>query len=191
MDFLILHGWQNRRPADHWQHWLAGQLTGLGHHVDYPQLPDPDEPRLEAWLGELERLPARPGGRTVLCHSLGCLLWLHALDRGLPVAAGAERVLLIAPPSPEVTAGIPEIAGFAPPTAVRPGPSVRLVAADDDPYCPGGALTAYAAPLGLDADLVPGGAHLNPDSGYGPWPALLAWCLDPPVRVTGRDRPGR
>lgn len=20
--FLILHGWQNHRPADHWQHWL-------------------------------------------------------------------------------------------------------------------------------------------------------------------------
>ena len=46
--FLILHGWQNHRPKDHWQHWLADRLGELGHQVTYPQLPDPDDPDLEA-----------------------------------------------------------------------------------------------------------------------------------------------
>ena len=48
--FLILHGWQNHRPAAHWQHWLADRLTDLGHEVAYPQLPEPDDPDLERWL---------------------------------------------------------------------------------------------------------------------------------------------
>ena len=42
--FLLLHGWQNRRPADHWQHLLADELRGRGLAVRYPQLPSPDEP---------------------------------------------------------------------------------------------------------------------------------------------------
>jgi uncharacterized protein len=24
--------------------------------------------------------------------------------------------------------------------------------------------------------VVPGGGHLNPASGYGPWPAMRDWC---------------
>lgn len=35
--------------------------------------------------------------------------------------------------------------------------------------------------------LLHGGAgHLNPDSGYGPWPGMRAWCEDPRVTLTGR-----
>ena len=41
------------------------------------------------------------------------------------------------------------------------------------------AATEYAEPLGLPADVLPGQAHLNPDSGYGDWPSLLDWCLEP------------
>jgi hypothetical protein len=34
----------------------------------------------------------------------------------------------------------------------------------------------YGAPLALATDLIPGGAHLNTDAGYGPWPSVLDWC---------------
>ena len=42
------------------------------------------------------------GERVVVAHSLGCLLWLHAAAEGL-VDPVADRVLLVAPPSPAVT----------------------------------------------------------------------------------------
>ncbi|MFF8599109.1 RBBP9/YdeN family alpha/beta hydrolase [Streptomyces sp. NPDC015232] len=187
--FLVLHGFQNHRPPGHWQHWLAGALAERGHEVRYPQLPEPDAPHLADWLAALDEHGTRPTGDgefVVLAHSLGVLLWLRALAAGR--APEADRVLLVAPPSPQVTASIPEIAGFADGldlAAVRPKAPTRLVYGDGDPYCAEGADVPYGIPLGLDLDHVPGGGHLNPDHGYGAWPDVLAWCENPEVRVGG------
>jgi predicted alpha/beta hydrolase family esterase len=169
--FLILHGWQGNSPG-HWQTWLADRLRAAGHTVAYPELPDPCEPYLPAWLVALEAELARlPGEPVVACHSLGCLLWMHrAARRGAP-----GRALLVAPPSPYL--GIHELAPFFPAPATPPlAPGTRLVCADDDPYCPEGTEAAYPR-LGVPVDVIPRGAHLNVDAGYGPWPAVEAWCL--------------
>ncbi|MEF9884226.1 RBBP9/YdeN family alpha/beta hydrolase [Streptomyces sp. P9-A4] len=184
--YLILHGYENHRPPGHWQHWLAGELRARGHEVRYPQLPGPDAPVLADWLAALEEYGKRPaeGEFVVLAHSLSVLLWLRAGER----RPDADRVLLVAPPSPPVTASIPPIAAFADglDLAERGLGTARLVYADGDPYCPEGADLHYGLPLGLDMDHVPGGKHLNPDSGYGDWASLLAWCEDPAVRIEGR-----
>ncbi|MGY0061155.1 alpha/beta hydrolase [Streptomyces sp. LZ34] len=183
--FLVLHGWQNHRPAGHWQHWLADRLTSLGHAVDYPQLPDPDDPDLEQWLAELRtRLGMLRGQqRTVICHSLACLLWLHAVARNA-VPVPVDRVLLVGPPSPGVLEQYAEVAEFTPPPVTAGQLSAaakytRLAAGDNDPYCPGGAAAVYGEPLGLPADVLPGAGHLDLEAGYGSWPSLLDWCLAP------------
>ena len=64
-------------------------------------------------------------------------------------------------------------------------PGARLVCSDNDPYCPEGAATLYGAPLGIPVDLIPGGGHLNPEAGYGPWPAVEAWCLGSDAPISG------
>jgi len=182
--FLVLHGWENHRPVEHWEWWLTDQLRSRGEQVLYPQLPSPDNPRLDDWLevfaGEWQQMGG--GQRVVVAHSLGCLLWLHAASRGL-VDPPADRVLLVAPPSPLVTAGIPAIAGFvapADPAAVEASSRrvVRLLCSDRDPYSTEGtAAGLYGEPLGMATDVVPGAGHLTIDDGYGPFPAALAWCL--------------
>ena len=196
MNVLIVHGWQNRRPEGHWQHWLAGRLREDGADVRYPQFPEPDEPVLGAWLdllhSELAALGDGGGGseRVLVCHSLAVLLWWQAAPS--LGALQADRVLLVAPPSADVLRGFPEVAAFAPPgIETTPLPAdvtarTRLVAADDDPYFPGGAASLYADRFGLDVDVVPGGRHLDLPAGYGSWPSVLAWCTDPSVRITGR-----
>jgi predicted alpha/beta hydrolase family esterase len=190
--FLILHGWQNHRPKDHWQHWLADRLTALGHHVDYPQLPDADDPDLDVWLTELARhlAPLNHADDTVVgAHSASAVLWLHAVARGLPGPGDVGRVLLVAPPSASVLVRHPEVAAFAPPAPefTLPTPT-RLVAGDDDPYCPEGAGVLYGDPLGIPTDILPGAAHLDLDAGYGSWPAVLDWCLDPAAPITPRPQ---
>jgi uncharacterized protein len=177
MPFLILHGLQGSGP-EHWQSWLAGRLRERAERVSYPDLPGPDAPLLDSWLETLDRELRDPAGLVVLCHSLACVLWLqHARRRdGAPV----ERVLLVAPPSPTVE--LPGARGFFPlsvePADVeRAAGSTRIVWADDDPYCPEGAGLLYAEPLGLPASRLEGGGHVNPDTGYGPWPAVERWCL--------------
>jgi predicted alpha/beta hydrolase family esterase len=191
--FLIMHGWQNNRPEGHWQYRLATALTDRGIAVAYPQLPDPDTPDLGEWLARLDaelkaQQAAATGELVVVAHSLSASLWLHAAARG---GIRADRVLLVAPPSDEVLRGFPEVAAFAgaAPTATQMAAAAgttRLVAGDDDPYCPGGAAEVFGRPLGLDVDVVPGGAHLDMDAGYGSWQAVLDWCLDARVRLTAR-----
>lgn len=176
---LLLHGWQGSEP-DHWQSWLGAQLRESGREVHYPQLPDADHPELGAWLDALHAALAEltDGEFDVVAHSLGAVLWLHHVaDPG--TVPRAARVALIAPPSPRTA--IPEIASFFPPPldidAVRhsAGGTV-LVAGDDDPYTPEGIHAAYALPLKIATTVLPGGGHVNVDSGYGPWPAVLDWC---------------
>ena len=194
--FLVLHGWENHRPVEHWQWWLVDALRGRGEQVLYPQLPSPDLPFLEDWLvafaAEWEQMGR--GERVVVAHSLGCLLWLHAATRGL-TEPPADRVLLVAPPSPDVTHGFPTIAEFAgprDPAALR-GSSrsrVRLVCSDLDEYsAEGTAKDLYGDPLGLDSELLPGAGHLTVDDGYGPWPAALDWCLDGSTRFAPPSAP--
>ena len=177
--FLILHGLGGSGPG-HWQTWLAARLRADGERVAYPDMPDAELPSLPAWRAALDgELAALPGSAIVVCHSVACLLWLHHLAEG---GTPAERALLVAPPSEE--AGLPEIAGFFPvPLPELSG--ARLVCSDDDPYCPQGADQLYGEPLGIPVDLLPGGGHLNPETGYGPWPAVEAWCLDGDRPITG------
>ena len=193
MSFLIAHGWQNHRPEGHWQRWLAGRLADDGHGVRYPQFPEPDVPVLDDWMALLRtELAALPddGERVLVCHSLAVLLWWQAAPT--LGALQADRVLLVAPPAADVLRGYPEVAAFAPPgIESTPLPAelrsrVRLVASDDDPYFPGGAASLYARTFGLDADVVPGGQHLDLPAGYGSWPSVHAWCTDPSVRITAR-----
>jgi predicted alpha/beta hydrolase family esterase len=188
--FLVLHGLGNCRPRAHWQWWLVDRLRTHGEQVLYPQLPDPDAPDLTSWLdllaGEYDQLG--DGERIVICHSLACALWYQASERGL-VDPIADRVLLVEPPGPSVLAEA-ATAAFAPrewSTDVLHSSSrapIRLVASDIDPYCPEGpAAVVYGQPLGIDADTIPGAGHLTPSDGYGPWPDVLSWCLDPETTV--------
>ena len=181
--FLILHGYQGSGP-EHWQTWLAERLTAAGERVAYPGLPDPDMPSLPAWRAALAR--ELRDGQTVLAHSLACILWLHHCSE--PVSdARADRVLLVAPPS---RAGAPEPIHpfFAVPLAASPG--TRLVCSDDDPYCPEGAAALYGEPLGLEIDLLAGAGHVNPEAGFGPWPAAEAWCYGESAIASSRIAPG-
>jgi predicted alpha/beta hydrolase family esterase len=189
--FLVLHGWQNRRPAGHWQWQLTESLRAAGEQVLYPQLPSPDQPSLADWTALLRAELAQLGSgeRIVVAHSLAVPLWLSAAGTLTP-AERVDRVLLVAPPAAEVLARHPEVAEFArvpqePAALVRAAGSTRLAAADDDPYCPGGAAAVFAG-LELPVDVLPGAAHLDLDAGYGRWPAVEAWCRDPSTRLTPR-----
>jgi uncharacterized protein len=182
--FLILHGLEGSGPG-HWQTWLAARLRADSERVAYPDLPDADMPTLSAWREALDgELAALPEGEViVVCHSLACLLWLHHVAEG---GRQANRVLLVAPPSEGANA--PQIAAFFPVPLPALAGGARLVCSDDDPYCPEGAATLYGEPLGIPVDLLPGGGHLNPDAGYGSWPAVESWCLS--ASTSSRIAPG-
>jgi predicted alpha/beta hydrolase family esterase len=75
-----------------------------------------------------------------------------------------------------------ELAGFFPVPRVELLGNARLVCSDNDPYCPEGAANLYAGPT----DLLEGEGHINPDAGYGAWPAVEGWARDGAVPLTTR-----
>jgi uncharacterized protein len=192
--FLVLHGLENHRPQAHWQWWLVDQLRRRGEQVLYPQMPNADTPHLEEWIDLLVAEWAQMGGgeRIIVAHSMGCILWYEASARGA-LAPPANRVLLVAPPGPSFIR-TPIVASFfsGPWKADSLGASsrsrIRLVSSDADPYCVDGpAANVYGQPLGLDAETIRGSGHITIDDGYGSWPAVLHWCLDPSTRFSEPD----
>jgi hypothetical protein len=176
--FLILHGLDGSGP-DHWQSWLAERLAQAGETVRYPDLPDASAPDADAWAEALHaELAGLAGERIVLCHSLACLLWAREAPR-IAAAGAVNRVLLVAPPCPATP--LPGVSGFFPvvldaPAAGAASRESRVAGSDADPYCPAGAQRSFARPLCLPFDLLPGAGHVNPEAGYGSWPAVEAWC---------------
>ncbi|MFC5380936.1 RBBP9/YdeN family alpha/beta hydrolase [Aquipuribacter nitratireducens] len=183
MRALVLHGWQNHRPAGHWQAHLARRLADAGHDVAYPQLPRADTPDVDRWLEVLERHLVEGTVDLVVCHSLACLLWVRAVETGLVGGATVVgRLVLVAPVATAVVLGHPEIAAFAPSGPwpdLAPGSRHRpcLVRSDDDPYSPHGLAAELAQQSTVDEVVLPGQAHLDLTAGYGAWPSLERWCL--------------
>jgi predicted alpha/beta hydrolase family esterase len=176
---VILHGWQGS-TGEHWQVWLADALRSAGREVRFPELPSPDTPELDAWLVALARtldgLPS--GGFDLVAHSLGAVLWLHHAVRDED-SPRPSRVALVAPVSPHTDIG--ELQNFLPVPldvdAVRQAADgTVLVGGADDPYTPEGLVAAYGRPLKIATTVIEDGGHLNIESGFGPWPAMLDWC---------------
>lgn len=175
----ILHGWENRRPPEHWEYLLAEALRADGVAVDYPQLPDPDEPDLATWLGILEELVGGDGPPvTLVAHSLATSLWLTRLARGAGPGRVA-RLALVAIPSPEVLAPtvVAPFVDHPPRIDALPGVETWVVEGEADPYSPGGVRADYAIDPSIPVEMVPGGGHLIPDSGFGEWPRMREWVL--------------
>lgn len=177
---MILHGLNGPRP-EHWYTWLDTELTAAGREVRFPALPDSGSPDLARWLDDLTAtLAGLPDdGFDVVCHSLGCLLWLHHVHRSAADAPRPARVALVSPPSPATV--VDAASSFFPvPMDIdavrRAADGTVLVGADNDPWCPEGAAAAYGVPLRMPTTVVAGAGHLNPEAGYGPWPAILDWC---------------
>lgn len=176
---VVVPGWKGSGEG-HWQTWLELQLQAAGRDTRRPDFADLDTPKLDDWLAALRRTLADlpPDGFDVVAHSLGAVLWLHhVIDPGR--SHRPARVLLVAPPSPR--SDIAELAGFLPPPldldAVRRGADgTALVGGDDDPYLPEGIAEAYGRPLKMATTVIADGGHLNVESGYGAWPAVLDWC---------------
>jgi uncharacterized protein len=179
---VIIPGLDGSGP-DHWQTWLAGELRAADRQVAIPDLPSLDAPQLPEWLAALgSTLASLETDRfDVVAHSLGGMLWLHHASHTLDVETlpRPARVALVSIPAPDIS--VPQCEGFFPPpidiAAVRAAANgTVLVGSDNDPFCPGGIARVYGAPLKIATTVIPGAAHLNVESGHGPWPAMLDWC---------------
>ena len=80
---FIIHGWEGS-PENAWFPWLREELAVRGFEVFVPQLPQPEEPRIQNWLPALKGVAPDPDEATYFVgHSLGCQTIARHLE-GLP-----------------------------------------------------------------------------------------------------------
>ena len=175
---VVLHGAQGS-PDTNWFPWLHAELEAQGITVVRPRLPTPRGQSFAAWLDAYDRkVGSLPPSATVLVgHSLGAAFALRLVERaagpiaGLFLAAGFIGAL-----------GLPEYDSinasfFITPfdwTGIRArrGHACRCWAGDDDPYVPLIRSREMADRLGVKLDVVPGGGHLNAETGFNTFPQL-------------------
>ena len=86
---FIIHRWSGG-PKDDWRPWIKTELEKLGYQVFVPQMPDPETPVMEKWVGELARVVGTPDKDTYFIgHSIGCQVILRYLETREEQVGGA------------------------------------------------------------------------------------------------------
>lgn len=172
-------------PAPHWQHWWA-VTDPAAVMVD---LSAPHRPVPEVWEAELGGLILQHPDSILVGHSLGAVLVARMLARWPQLRVRAA--LLVAPAETE---GARRIARFGPVPELPLGVPATVVASRNDPWM--GFERARHLAGAWQAGLVDLGhaGHVNPASGYGPWPggkALRDDLLARSVPALAARRSGR
>lgn len=149
-----LHG----SGENHWQSWFERQLsdTVRVHQSDW------SEPHLPRWAGAVRReIDHAVGEIWIVAHSFGCLAAAHAATDYQERIAGA---LFVAPADPDkfsVSTMLPNYRFSF--------PSV-MVATTNDPWMRLIKAAYWAEQWGSHLINIGAAGHINPDSGFGPWP---------------------
>jgi len=78
---FIIHGWGGN-PGEAWLPWLAKNLKEKGFSVEVPEMPDTDNPKIEAWISYLEKKVGQCDENTFFVgHSIGCQAIMRYLEK--------------------------------------------------------------------------------------------------------------
>ena len=175
---VVLHG-AHGGPDTNWFPWLHDALEAQGLEVVRPRLPTPQGQSLAAWLDAYDRAvgPLPPAATVLVGHSLGAAFALRLVERatepvtGLLLAAGFIGALGL-PDYDPINASF-----FAAPfewtgIRARKGRVCCCWAGDDDPYVPLERSQDVADRLEVGLEIIPGGGHLNAETGFTTFPRL-------------------
>jgi hypothetical protein len=171
---LVLHGWGGSDDP-HWQAWLCGEIVKEYNLVSFPLLDNPHFPSKNRWMKQAKGILEELQPDIVICHSLGCILWLHLSLEG--EISPVKRLLLVAPPS--LTCKIETLKTFFPvdvPDSLY-ADEAMLVTSDNDPYMSQEEAGILKKRLGIEMKVMSNGGHINAESGYGEWPWVKEWVL--------------
>lgn len=174
--FLIVPGFHGSGP-DHWQSWLEQQVPNSTRITGI----DFEQPVLAQWAARIrEELAQAREPLWLIAHSFGSLAAVvAAADRPEHIA----QLILVAPADPDRfdCMGLKQerslaIERFTLGKALPLRPlqvNGLVIASRDDPWLPYEKAAALASAWQLDLHDAGAAGHINADTGYGAWPALL------------------
>lgn len=166
---LILHGWGGS-DIPHWQAWLACKLASNYGTVSFPMLDSPHFPSKNRWVSQTKELLAKFKPDTVICHSLGCILWFWLANEEI---SDIKHLILVAPPS--IDTKIDTIKSFFPcplPLSLHAS-KIDLIVSDNDVYMSIDEAKEIAKKYDIQLEILHQAGHINSDSGFGEWEYIL------------------
>ncbi|MGL4404259.1 MAG: RBBP9/YdeN family alpha/beta hydrolase [Notoacmeibacter sp.] len=163
-DISIVPGLNNSGP-NHWQSRWEAKLSNASR-ILHPDFAVPSRKLWTAAIVEAVETATRPV--VLVAHSIGVASIAHAAPSLKGKVAGAFLVAMSDWNRPEVLPGVTH--DFAPlPREPLPFPSM-MVASRNDPYCDFEVAGDYANCWGSFLMDAGDSAHINDESGHGPWP---------------------
>lgn len=163
---LILPGIGNSGPL-HWQSEWERHDPSM-HRLLQDEW---DAPRCADWVARLdENIGAHDAPVVLATHSSSCALVAHWVTQtSAQNIARVKGALLVAPSDPTGPNYPIGPTGFAPVPLIRLPFRSTVVASDDDIYVTEATARSFAAAWGSQFVLMPGGGHINADTGLGLW----------------------
>lgn len=166
----------------------AAELRSKGHQVWYPQFPSPETPDPVEWQEILSHESAMMDefeGEEKVCiaHSLGAINWLFGALNNI-YNKPFDRVLLVAPPDPEMTEQAEGLNGeplklSEPDLEIKAkswAKEILIIASDHDKWLPKG-VYIYQLALGVETIVFPSAGHFSLDDGWGRWKGVSEWAV--------------
>jgi len=170
---MLIHGW-NGSDLPHWQAWLAQELVVKNVAVAFVQLSNNDYPDKDVWMKEASDVLNDFKPDTVICHSLGNILWFHLCNAGI---SKVKNLLLVAPTRD--LSSYDELKTFFPvdvPSSLKAKNSL-MVTSDNDPYLNSQEAKELQIELKIEHIELHNAGHINENSGYDEWDWVLEWTL--------------
>jgi len=93
---IIIHSW-GTNPESNWYQSVSESLKNEGFQVEIPEMPNTDEPEINAWVNKLTEIAPKPNIETYFIgHSIGCQTILRYLE-SLKGAVQVGKIVLVAP----------------------------------------------------------------------------------------------
>jgi len=174
---LVVPGLHGSGP-EHWQSWLERMEPGAVRI----SLEDWGHADLDRWAAAIDETlhEHRAEAWIAVGHSFGCLALAHHAARG---GRGVHGALLVAPADP-ARFGVDEA------SVGQPLPfASTLVVSSNDPWMSHADALYFGQRWGCSIVEAGDAGHINPGSGYGPWPSARHWVAQHVERVAAALRP--
>lgn len=176
-DVVIIHGTYGK-PDSNWFPWLKEELSFIGVNANVPAFPSHQYQNISSWRQTFrDRVGALHKDMILIGHSLGAGFLLNLLEESeTPVAAA----FFLAGFTGKL--GLPDYDPQNESFVCRPFDWQRIktnagrafvLHSDNDPYVPLSRGEDLAKNLGVPLTLIPGGGHLNSESGFNTFPMML------------------
>ncbi len=173
---FIIHG-IGGSPSENWLPWLKNELKKLGCRVLVPQLPNPEDPKLQNWLDAFEKYKPQLENSIVVGHSLGVAFLLSVIERlDKPVKAAFFVAGFTTPlDNPEFDEFIGTFVGkqFDWNKIRRNCGKFYVMNSDNDPYVPLEQGRNLAKNLKAELIILKNAGHINEEAGFTRFDFLL------------------